>query len=150
MEGIDMAILKQVDFIVVHYTATDVRRPWGLDKLVACHKLRFGFTGYHFYITRDGSLYNTLPLDKQGAHSRGSNWHSIGVCYEGGVDEHIMGGDTRTPEQKKTLDILLRSLKSVYPNAIIKGHYQMPGAHTACPGFDAEKEYEYITNSKEK
>ena len=49
------------------------------------------------------------------------NAHSIGVCYEGGLDEKGRAADTRTPAQKKALITLLCSLKHDYPYAEIVG-----------------------------
>lgn len=143
-----MRKLKKVDYIVVHYSATYIHKSWNHQALIDCHKLRFGQCGYHFYVERDGSVYNTLNLEWQGCHCKYSNYNSIGVCYEGGLFEEGSWGDTRTFEQKNALDTLLRALKLIYPDAVVMGHYQMPHAHTACPGFDAQKEYEYISKFK--
>ena len=56
--------------------------------------------GYHFYITRDGEIHRGRALEKVGAHCRNHNTHSIGVCYEGGLDANGKPKDTRTLEQK--------------------------------------------------
>ena len=61
--------------------------------------------------------------------------HSIGVCYEGGLDERGRAADTRTPAQKKALLTLLCSLKQDYPDAEIVGHCELEGVHKACPSF---------------
>ena len=47
--------------------------------------------------------------------------------------------DTRTPEQRKALLLLLRRLRAKYPNAKIYGHRDF--AAKACPSFDATQEY---------
>jgi N-acetyl-anhydromuramyl-L-alanine amidase AmpD len=70
-----------------------------------------------------------------GAHARHYNAHSIGVCYEGGLDEKGRAADTRTPAQKRTLLTLLHSLKVDYPDAHIVGHCELEGVHKACPCF---------------
>lgn len=76
-----------------------------------------------------------------GAHARRYNAHSIGVCYEGGLDENGKPCDTRTPAQKQTLIVLLRSLKYDYPDAQILGHCDLPWVNKKCPCFDAKSEY---------
>ena len=74
---------------------------------------------------------------------RGFNRHSIGICYEGGLDELGKPTDTRTASQKETLRRVLGELKGLYPEAKIVGHYQLSAnVHKACPCFDARKEYE--------
>ena len=130
--------MRTIHLIVVHCSATRADRRFSVEDLIACHNARFGFTGYHYYITRDGQLYQThLP----GAHARHYNQHSIGVCYEGGLTPEGIPADTRTPEQKATLWHLLKSLKVDYPDAVILGHRDLPNVHKACPCFDAKAEY---------
>ena len=102
--------------------------------------------GYHYYITRDGQLHVGRPEEMVGAHARHYNKHSIGVCYEGGLDERGRDCDTRTPAQKAALIALLRSLKVDYPDAQIVGHRELEGVHKACPCFDCSEYREYFKN----
>jgi N-acetyl-anhydromuramyl-L-alanine amidase AmpD len=113
--------------------------------LIRCHAERFGFTGYHYYITRNGTTYQTRHENLIGAHAKGYNQHSLGVCYEGGLDEHGIPTDTRTPMQKRALLKLLRRLKKEHPDARIIGHRDLPNVHKACPCFDAIAEYRDLT-----
>ncbi len=70
------------------------------------------------------------------------NRHSIGICYEGGLNEEGRPADTRTQAQRFALLDLLTILKHQYPEAQIIGHYQLSASiHKACPCFDAQKEY---------
>lgn len=70
------------------------------------------------------------------------NRHSIGICYEGGLDEEGRPTDTRTQAQRFALLDLLTILKHQYPDAQILGHYQLSASiHKACPCFDSRKEY---------
>ena len=70
-----------------------------------------------------------------GAHCLNHNKHSIGICYEGGLDENGKPADTRTPEQKKSMRKLLEDLKKDYPNALIVGHNTF-NKFKDCPCFD--------------
>ena len=55
------------------------------------HRLRgFDGIGYHFYVRRNGDIKSTRAVERVGAHVRGYNTHSIGICYEGGLDSHGM------------------------------------------------------------
>jgi N-acetyl-anhydromuramyl-L-alanine amidase AmpD len=100
--------------------------------------------GYHYYITRDGQLHFGRPEEMVGAHARHYNAHSIGVCYEGGLDEKGRAADTRTPAQKKALLTLLLSLKQDYPDAEIVGHCELEGVHKACPCFSCSEYRDYF------
>jgi N-acetyl-anhydromuramyl-L-alanine amidase AmpD len=133
--------MRKIDLIVVHCSATRCDRRFSVEDLIAWHDARFGFTGYHYYITRDGRMYQTRHENLVGAHAVGYNQHSIGVCYEGGLMPDGTPADTRTREQKAALNALLRSLKTDYPDAVILGHRDLPGVHKDCPCFDAREEY---------
>ena len=92
------------------------------------------------YLTRNGEIHRGRPLEKIGAHCLNHNRHSIGICYEGGLDAASFPADTRTLEQKASLLALLRELKRIFPRALIVGHHDLNPAK-ACPCFDAEREY---------
>ena len=136
--------MRKIDLIVVHCSATRCDRRFSVEDLIACHDARFGFTGYHYYITRQGQVYQTRHEQLVGAHAVGYNQHSLGVCYEGGLDEHGNAADTRTREQKAALHALLKSLKVDYPDAQILGHRDLPNVHKDCPCFDAKLEYQNL------
>jgi N-acetyl-anhydromuramyl-L-alanine amidase AmpD len=86
--------------------------------------------GYHFYIERNGELHTGRDVSDSGAHTKGQNTQSIGVCYEG----------TRFPAviQIDTLINLYRTIKSTYHLGVDDwyGHYQFKNKD--CPGFPIE------------
>ena len=134
---------REVNLLVVHCTATRCNKDFPVSTLRASHKARgFADIGYHFYITRDGETHPCRPVHQIGAHATGWNDKSIGICYEGGLDEDGRIADTRTYAQKCALLDLLRQLKTDYPKAKILGHYQLSeNIRKACPCFDAKREY---------
>ena len=136
--------MRKIDLIVIHCSATRETQHFPVTSLIACHDARFGFTGYHYYIERDGQLYQTRHENLPGAHAKDYNQHSIGICYEGGLDKNGRACDTRTPEQKAALHALLRSLREDYPEAVILGHRDLPNVRKDCPCFDAQQEYRDI------
>ena len=77
-----------------------------------------------------------------GAHVKGYNQCSIGICYIGGLDEKGVPTDTRTIAQKNALRDLLIKLRATYPHARICGHRDF--AKKECPCFNAVTEYEDI------
>ena len=79
-------------------------------------------------------------LEKVGAHCRNHNSHSIGVCYEGGLDADGKPKDTRTMEQRGSLLALLRELRRQFPKALIVGHRDL-NPMKGCPCFECMKEY---------
>ena len=132
--------MRRIDEIIVHCTATPQGMAVSVSDIDRWHRQRgFAGIGYHFVVYLDGTVHTGRPIDRAGAHCKGHNAHSIGVCYVGGLDVQGCPMDTRTPEQKIALQALMVALKTQYPNAKIYGHRHF--ANKACPCFDAEKEY---------
>ena len=136
--------MRSINLIVIHCSATREDRRYTLMQLIRDHRDRFGFTGYHYYITRDGTITQTRHEQLVGAHARGYNQHSLGICYEGGLDANGQPKDTRTPRQKHALLQLLKRLKKEHPQAQILGHRDLPDVKKACPCFDAKSEYSLL------
>ena len=137
--------MRRIDLIVIHCTASRPDQHLSFELLDKMHRAKgWNGCGYHYYITRDGQLHFGRPEEMVGAHAVGYNLHSLGVCYEGGLDEHGKSDDTRTPAQRAALIALLRSLKVDYPNARILGHRDLPNVHKDCPCFDAITEYSHL------
>ena len=124
--------------IVVHCSATRCNHPYTVHQLYHDHVEvnHWRYIGYHFFISRDGKVHATRPLERMGAHARGWNAHSIGICYEGGLDANGHPADTRTLAQKVTMEELLHSLCVDYPDAEILGHRDLPNVRKDCPCFD--------------
>ncbi len=130
---------NRVAFLVVHCSATRPSMDWDVSDVRKEH-LKQGWidVGYHYVITRDGRIQEGRPLDRQGAHVRGYNHLSVGVCLIGGVSED----DVNVPENNFTypqfvsLANLLVELREKFPNAEVLGHRDMPNVRKACPSFD--------------
>ena len=115
--------MRESNLIVVHCSATRADRDFTENDLEVCHRHRgFNGAGYHFYIRKNGDIKNTRPLEKPGAHALGYNAHSIGICYEGGLDVRYRPADTRTEWQKHSLRVLIRTLLMDYPGCRVCGH----------------------------
>ena len=116
-------VTRSITVIVVHCTATRVDVDFTQKNLLRCHRAR-GMTcvGYHFYIRKDGYIWSTRPLKMVGAHALGYNQNSIGIAYEGGLDEQGHPADTRTQQQKFSLRALIRTLKKDFSITRVCGH----------------------------
>lgn len=134
---------RKINKIIVHCTATEEGADYTVYDVRKWHLGRgYSDIGYHYLIYRDGSIHNGRDVDLIGAHCKGYNSNSIGVCYVGGLDKKGDPKDTRTEAQKESLLKLLTELKSLYPDAKIHSHKDF--ANKACPSFDATKEYKNI------
>ena len=87
--------MRAISLIVVHCSATREDKSFTEHDLDVCHRRRgFNGVGYHFYIRKNGDIKSTRPLERIGAHARGFNSESIGICYEGGLDNEGHPKDT--------------------------------------------------------
>ena len=101
--------------------------------------------GYLFYIRRDGTMTQHRMLLEVGAHAVPYNHCSIGICYEGGLDDNGLPCDTRTPAQTERLTDLLTILHKMFHNAKIVGHRDLPGTSPkSCPCCNAHEVFGYI------
>ena len=108
--------MRSINMIVIHCSATRPDQDFTMEKLEASHRAQgWKGCGYHYYIRRDGTVYNCRPLSQVGAHAKGFNAHSVGICYEGGLDIRGQPADTRTPEQKEAMHRLVAKLKMGFP-----------------------------------
>lgn len=145
--------MRKITKIIVHCSATREGKDYSVETIRRWH-LKRGWRdiGYHFVIQNDeeATINEGRPIEQTGAHTKGENYCSIGICYIGGVEAtrnekgEWEAKDTRTEAQKKSLEELLCSLKLQYPLAKIYGHRDF--STKACPSFDARSEYEWISN----
>ena len=143
--GLFMNDVKSVRWLIVHCSASREDRDYTVEQMLRDHKARgFRTIGYHFYIRRNGEVTQHRHLLEVGAHCRPYNRCSIGICYEGGLSADGKPKDTRTKEQRYQLQQLLVKLHRLFPEALVRGHSEMPGATPkACPCFNAS-EYHWI------
>ena len=131
---------RTVSLIIIHCSAVRPQQTSSAAQIDAWHKARgWRGIGYHYVIRRNGEIELGRPENHIGAHCLGHNEHSIGICYEGGLNAEGNPEDTRTEAQKLSLRSLLSQLKEKYPRAIIVGHSTF--ANKACPCYRPEIEY---------
>ena len=149
--------MRTINLFVVHCSATREDCTLSPEALDVMHRRRgFNGTGYHYYIRKDGTLYLTRSLERIGAHAKGFNAHSIGICYEGGLDCRGRPADTRTPEQCAALRLLVHQLLGKFPDCRVCGHRDLSPDRNGngeiepeewikvCPCFDAEEEFKEL------
>lgn len=77
--------MRDIKLVVLHCSDSDNVAHDNVKTIKKWHVEERGWSdiGYHFVITRDGQVYPGRPLDKQGAHAKGHNKYSIGICLTG-------------------------------------------------------------------
>lgn len=147
--------MRWINKIIIHCSANKVTSKITLEDIQREHKKRgFNNIGYHYIIFQDGTVKRGRPLEQVGAHCKGQNLHSIGVCYIGGLDANGNSADTRTAAQKAAMFSLLTMLVNRY-HCPIYGHRDFVKWQDNnnngirdngeclkdCPCFDAHNEY---------
>ena len=124
-----MLISTNIKLLVVHCSDTDNAEDLNALDIHKMH-LNFGWDGigYHKVICRSGNIENGRPEYWTGAHVKGKNDISLGVC--------LIGRDDFTKPQFSSLEVVLREWKSLYPNAKILGHRDTGNTSKTCPNFD--------------
>lgn len=128
--------MRKITKIILHCSATPEGKDYTVAQIRDWHVRGNGWNdiGYHFVIYRDGTIHKGRPVEQAGAHTKGHNANSIGVCYIGGcAADGNTPKDTRTPEQNRALHELVAQLQQQYPGATVHCHNEF--ANKACPSF---------------
>lgn len=137
--------MRNIDKLIIHCSATrECDDSVNASVIDRWHKARgWKGCGYHFIVLIDGTIETGRMIDKVGAHVKGMNKSSIGICYIGGLERDAKTPkDTRTPQQKESLLLLIKTLKKIYPEATLHGHNEF--SNKACPSFDVQSQYKNI------
>lgn len=136
--------MRLINEIIIHCSATHPEwwagettqkileefRRWHLDR-------GMNDVAYHRIIGRNGSTAEGRPLSKTGAHVKGHNSNSLGVCLVGGTPTGKATDkftDHFTPEQNVALRNTLREWRDIIPNVVrVTGHNEY--ANKGCPAF---------------
>jgi len=134
--------------LVVHCSATPPSLDIGAEEIRRWHVdgNHWSDIGYHGIIRRDGLFEAGRPYHRIGAHAKGWNSMSWGLCLVGGVSEadHAKAEANYTPEQYDTLFKTLRAWQELAPMAAVCGHRDLDSEHQrlkACPSFDVRAFY---------
>lgn len=118
-----------VDYIVVHCSDTPNGRHHDANDIRLWHMRGNGWDdiGYHYVIQISGEVERGRNHDTPGAHVRGYNDRSLGIC--------LIGRDEFTEAQMRSLEAIVIMLKSQWSNADIVGHTDLDKAKT-CPNLN--------------
>lgn len=114
----------KIQAIIIHCSATREGQDIRASDIDKWHRERgFAMIGYNYVIDLDGRVEKGRPLTMTGAHCKGWNDRSIGICYIGGLDGNGNPKDTRTLLQKMSLHNLVFKLMDEYPSITqVLGH----------------------------
>ena len=122
--------MRELNKIIIHYSWTPASMDIGVEEIRRWHLERgWQDIGYHFVLRRNGIIELGRPIEIQGAHTRGQNQDSIGICIVGGKPDVNF-----TKEQWSSLSTLVAELMFEHNIYEVGGHRDY--AASECPGFD--------------
>ncbi len=138
--------MREISKIIVHCSATKPSMLIGAYEIRHWHKDRgWADIGYHYVIKRDGEVEKGRNIAVIGAHAKGHNTNSIGVCLVGGIDGEGKADDNYTLKQYNSLIELIGFLKLTFDITDVFGHRDIKGVTKSCPCFDVRAWYKFET-----
>ncbi len=135
--------MRDLNRIIIHCAATPWDMDIGVEEIRKWHKAKgWRDCGYHYVIRLNGNIEVGRPLEQSGAHCKGHNKDSIGICLVGGKD----GTAGYTDAQWRSLRVLVEGLKKamfrerILTDLLVQGHNDYTNAKT-CPNFSVGEWY---------
>ena len=122
--------MRELNKIIIHHSWTPASMDIGVEEIRRWHLERgWQDIGYHYVLRRNGIIELGRPIEIQGAHTRGQNQDSIGICIVGGKPDVNF-----TKFQWPSLSIMVPELMFKHNIYEVGGHRDY--AASECPGFD--------------
>ena len=140
--------MRSIDLVVIHCSYSEYGNAALID---GWHRQRgWEGIGYHYVLLNgypdadshrlrrpcfwlDGVVETGRPLEVVGAHTRGHNRNSVGIC--------LIGREQFTQQQFETLTRLIGELRVGRPRLRLAGHYELLGPRDppkTCPNMDMD------------
>lgn len=137
--------MRVIDSIWIHCSATKPSMDVGVSAIRRWHTdpkpVGQGWSdiGYHFVIKRNGRVQRGRGISRMGAHTRGYNATSVGICLVGGTSEDGRPQFNFTMAQIRSLYDLVLDLQIKYeiPGEHVRGHNEV--SRKACPTCDVSQ-----------
>lgn len=131
---------RHIGEIILHHTwrptAAQYRGEATIKAIHRVHTQTNGWSdiGYHFLVAPNGDIWAGRPLARAGAHTKGRNAHSIGVCLIGNFDEEELG-----TAQRRAAVVVLRACLDRFKLHSEALNFHRDYAPKSCPGALLDK-----------
>jgi len=124
----------KINKIIVHCSDSDIAAHDNIETIYQWHVIENGWSdvGYHYFIQSSGNLQKGRDNTRPGAHVRGHNQDSIGIC--------LHGKNNFTEAQFVSLRNLIQGMLRDFNLTIfdVYGHRDFDN-HKTCPNFDVRQ-----------
>lgn len=119
---VDNGVIRE---IILHHRAGN----GDVESIDAYHKsIGWEGIGYHYYIRKNGDIFSGRPELMAGAHTKGHNIGTLGICFEGNFQIESMN----QVQEDAGIDLIVSILKKYPMIEKISKHNDYNS--TACPG----------------
>lgn len=136
--------MRKIKEIYIHHSASN-RDSTTLEMIRSWHVDGNGWSdiGYHYVIEGSGEIKEGRPQSRIGAHVRGNNSNTIGICLAGNFEL-----EKPSPEQLENLWKLLEGLMANYnlSRENVLAHREFVNAKTLCCGKNLLQELQAWRN----
>ena len=137
--------MRPINAIFLHCSYTPVSMDIGVHEIRQWHTdpkpegNAWSDVGYHYIIRRSGVVEPGRDIKRAGAHARGHNSDTIGVCLVGGMSDQKKPEFNYTARQLQSLRRLMHTLCSQYhlTESNIRGHNEVSSKE--CPCFNVQE-----------
>ncbi|HID08345.1 MAG TPA: hypothetical protein EYP10_14485, partial [Armatimonadetes bacterium] len=133
---------RYIDELILHHTWRPKASEYkGKSTITAIHRYHVKVKGwrdigYHILIAPNGDIWAGRPLTEVGAHTRGRNRNSIGICLIGDFDHEKL-----TAKQRKALIVVARTcLDRFHLSGSALNFHRDYAPYKSCPGWGLEKQ----------
>lgn len=133
--------LKDITIIVLHCSDSDYQQHDNIETIRDWHRAQgFDDVGYHYVVTKSGRVEIGRPLTTVGAHVKGHNFESVGICLTGA---HQFS-DAQFASAARLIDHLVDVLPSLKTQYGIVAH-RIFNKNKTCPNYEIKKVLDLTT-----
>ena len=149
---------RKIHWVVIHCSDSDIKAHDNIETIRGWHvnERNFSDIGYHYFIDKSGAVHSGRSEDTVGAHVKGHNSGSLGICLSGRgnteIERKLIKAEKDpkkkeklikihpTREQETALELLCLDITQRHEldKKDILGHCDLDGGKT-CPNFDLHK-----------
>tara|TARA_R110002020_G_scaffold461823_4_gene680997 strand:+ start:1452 stop:1871 length:420 start_codon:yes stop_codon:yes gene_type:complete len=137
--------MRKINQIIIHCSYTRPSQGVSIEDIKRWHVQENGWReiGYHYVIERDSSIARGRQESEIGAHARGSNDDSLGVCLVGGMSEDGSPEFNYTQGQMMALNSLIHAIKSDHGKGVLISGHNEHDNNKSCPCFNVNSYFRY-------
>ena len=147
LNALDTQSINIIDKFIIHCSDSDHKYHDDIAVINQWHKDRGWIcVGYHFFITKKGVVQRGRPIRAVGAHCKGHNLRSIGICLSGKHDFSPIQFDNLLELCHDIVNMFF--LESTRSSPFEIYHHHDFDSNKTCPNFDLKRDAKIFKESE--